>query len=311
MTETIRPRGKRLLGWGVALLSIVFVGDRVLAYALGRLAAQSQFRYTRLYRPAGDGRMLLLGNSRGLSLFQPSLEAATGLSTVNLSYNGLPLALADVLMRDYLDRHPVPDLLLMDITMLDRQMDERLVQQFLFLTNHSDRLRQLVREQNPTVYFFSRLFHLYRYNSEVYYRTLYYRHRTDADWLLDRVITGDQLAAVRDAPPYTFEYDREQLDMLAGMVAYAAGKGVEVRLLVNPYLPDYVSRLENLDAMVREVSAACGIPVYDFSSAVTDTTGFGDYQHLNKRGAARYVRLLQEKGLLDISSATSVVPPFF
>lgn len=284
----------------------------MLAYVLGKLVAQSRFRYTRLYGAAGsEGEILVLGNSRGLGLYQPALESETGLSTVNLSYNGMPLRLADVLLRDYLDRHPAPDILLLDITMLDQSMDERLANQFLFLSGRSERLRRLVRAQSPVVYFFSRVFHLYRYNSEVYYRTLYYTQRTDEDWLLDRVITGGLVSTVGEAPPYAYTYDKRQLDLLAGMVDYAENKGVQVRLLVNPYLPAYVPRLENLSDLVRDVSAACGIPVYDLSSAVTETGGFGDYQHLNKQGAAQYARILRESGLLDGPAHSSPGGPTF
>ena len=88
--------------WYLAFIALLFVGDRIGGLFLHTRVYDSQFRYTRLYRrEVAD--ILLLGNSRGLTFYQPYIEEITGLRTCNLSYNGLPMDAAKCLALDYFD----------------------------------------------------------------------------------------------------------------------------------------------------------------------------------------------------------------
>ncbi len=65
--------------WIVAFLAILFVGDRLIGWIFQQQITQSQFRYSRMYRGEGQADILIVGNSRGLNFYQPSVEKATGL----------------------------------------------------------------------------------------------------------------------------------------------------------------------------------------------------------------------------------------
>ena len=64
--------------WIPITLIVVFVGDRLLGGMLASITEGSEFRYSRLYSGRAEADIVLLGNSRGLSFYQPFLEQRTG-----------------------------------------------------------------------------------------------------------------------------------------------------------------------------------------------------------------------------------------
>ena len=88
------------------------------------------------------------------------------------------------------------------------------------------------------------------------------------------------------------------MDHLASTVEFAKAKGVDVKLVINPYYPPYLDKLVNLDLLKEEAEKATGMKVHDYSGAVTDPSGFGDYQHLNKAGSRIFLDKLKEDGIL-------------
>ncbi|MEM1323780.1 MAG: hypothetical protein AAGG75_26195 [Bacteroidota bacterium] len=287
---------KRLY-WIGALLLLFFVGDRAAGWILAQLNESSQFRYTRMYTDQAKSDILLLGNSRGLIFYQPYIEEKTGRSTFNLSYNGLPIDLGYTLVADYLDHYPAPELLLIDISMCDR-INRELVSGFNLYAPHSDNISQLIKSYAPEIYYGGQLSHLFLYNSEVFQRSLYYLNKSDEDWLLDRVINDNLVQSVEDAPQLDFNYeDNYLIDELAKTVKLAQSKGVKVKLVVNPYYPPFAQRIKNFSSWMERVEKQTGLSVGDYTQAVTDRQGFGDYQHLNKYGAKLYIDQLVEDGV--------------
>jgi hypothetical protein len=117
--------------WIISCLLLAFLADRAMGLYLNKITNESQFRYSRLYHSAENADILFVGNSRGLSFYQPEVERITQQSTINLSYNGLPADLAKVLVMDYLDRHTPPKLMVIDATICDRY-NENLKANFKF-----------------------------------------------------------------------------------------------------------------------------------------------------------------------------------
>ncbi|TAK43190.1 MAG: hypothetical protein EPO28_06295 [Saprospiraceae bacterium] len=284
--------------WIIAFLALTFAGDRLGGWALGTIIRDGQFRYSKLYRPEAGCDILFAGSSRGLIFYQPYIEAKTGLTTCNLSYNGLPLEMAAALLKDHLDRHTPPKVLLIEVTMLDKRMNENLTANFNLYAPYSERLSVLLKEKFPKVYYGGEVSHLYRYNGEVFQRALYYWKRPDKDWLLDRVISPTMIANVTNQPVFNFDYTDEMLVQLADVVAYAKAKGVHVELVVNPYYPPFAATIGNLDVLTAAIEKATGIPVRNYATSVTDQEGFGDYQHLNKRGSRLFIDKLLEDEVL-------------
>lgn len=295
-TRSARLRRNPLFWLGLVLL--VFVGDRLGGLALEQVVAHSRFRYSRLYYGQPDADVVFLGNSRGLMFFQPEVERQTGMQSLNLSYNALPIDLGSVLCADWMDRYARPGrLLVIDVTMCDRTNDA-LIAGFNCYRTRSPRLDSLIHARAPRAWWGGVVSHLFRYNSEIFQRALFYLRRTDEDWLLDRVITERMKRANATAPPYTIHTDDYLLRRLAGLVSEARRRGLEVRLLINPYWPPFAARIRNLDDFRQKVERATGLHVRDYSTALQDDALFGDYQHVNKAGAKRFIELLVRDGVL-------------
>jgi hypothetical protein len=283
--------------WIFFFLFIVFVGDRLLGGLLQRQSHYSQFRYSRMYRGTAAADVLLLGNSRGLTFYQPYIEAKTGLSTCNLSYNGLPMDVAKALVFDYLERYPAPKKLVVDVTTADRINDE-LLTGFVLYAPQSYHLDTLLRGKKPYMWWGGKLSTLFQVNNELFQRALYYRNRSDEDWLLDRVI-APKLAAQAASQSYVLD----SLNMpylvknLTDLVQASRQRGVTVELVVSPYFPQL--RVVHLEALKAAVTASTGLPVRDYQNALTDPADFGDFMHPNKAGALKYVDLLLRDGVLQ------------
>lgn len=287
------------LTWHIAFAALLFVGDRAAGYCLQKQAYESQFRYSRLYQGEAVADILLLGNSRGLAFYQPYIEEITGKTTCNLSYNGLPMDAAKCLALDCLDACTSghgrrPQLLLLDITMCDRENDE-LLAGFLVYSRRSNRLDTLIHSKLPKVWRGGQVSWLFRCNNEIFQRALYHRHEPDKDWLLDRELPA-ALAAEVSKHSYALEIRPYLIQQLKETAARARGSGVRVELVIGPYLPGF--QVTNLDALIAEVEKATGLPVHDYRDALNDPTDFGDFMHPNKKGSAKYMDLLKRDGLL-------------
>ncbi len=288
------------LKWIIAVLVLSFAGDRAGAWLLGTVVKQSQFRYSRLYNQKAQADILLVGNSRGLIFYQPYIEEKTGLSTTNLSYNGLPIDLAAALIKDFIDKNGAPKLLILDITLLDKRMDERLSSSFNLYTPYSNRLSNLLKDKYPESYYGGLVSNLYRYNSEVFQRALYYWNKLDEDWLLDRVISSTMIEKVDAVPPFKYDFTTNMLNDLNELVQFAESQNVKVELVINPYYPGFAEKVANGKALKDAVKSATGKEVQDYSNSIQVTEGFGDYQHLNKTGAKAYIDILIENKMFDL-----------
>jgi hypothetical protein len=273
------------LTWLLAAVCLFFLGDRGAGVYFERQVAQSQFRYARLYRGDAAADILLVGNSRGLAFFQPYIEQKTGLRTFNLSYNGLPADVAGTLIQDYYDRYPAPACLLIDITLCDR-LNPALAAGFMMYSGYSSRLSGLLKDSVPNAWLGGRVSALFRYNHELFQRALYYRRQGDTDWLLDRQIGSGQAAEVASAS--------YQIPLLSGMVEHltkaiktAQAKGSRVELVISPYFPRFeVIGLQDLKNALEQTT---GLKVRDNQRAIGEPACFGDYMHLNQKGAQVYI----------------------
>jgi hypothetical protein len=311
--KILRNAMRKHIIWIAAFLSLAFAGDRLIGYFLTEITQNSQFRYSRLYNSNQDADILFVGNSRGLTFFQPEVERLTQQKTMNLSYNGMPADLAKVLVMDYLDHHKAPKVMVVDVTLCDRENDI-LKSGFNMYTPKSMRLDTLLRgiqTKNPNtgivedayagtkVVVGGNVSHLYRHNSEVFQRVLYHRQKTDEDWLIDRVI-GEQATKDTSFKSYQVRMFPNMAEHFKEMVEYARAKGVDVKLVINPYYPAFAETIRDsfLSPLTRHIETITGLPVTDFSTSLTNVDEIGDYQHANKKGSIRYMELLLAKGIL-------------
>jgi hypothetical protein len=310
--------GKHLI-WIAAFLALAFAGDRLVGFLLKTVTKNSQFRYSRLYNSNESADILFVGNSRGLNFYQPEAERLTNQKTMNLSYNGMPADLAKTLVMDYLDRHAAPKIMIVDVTLCDRY-NESLKQSMNLYAPYSERLATMIKnsmslkmkEGSPDgieildkyagrkVYYGGVLSHLYQHNSEIFQRVLYHRNKLDNDWIVDRVI-GASSAKDTSFKSYQVNMFPAMVAHLKEMVDYAKAKGVEVKLVINPYFPPFAETIRGsfLAPLKSYVEQQTGLPVSDFSTALQNTDEIGDYQHANKKGSIRYMNVLSENGLFN------------
>ena len=284
--------------WIPALLLFFFIGDRVGGYILKQLVAKSEFRYSRLYTGKAKSDIVLLGNSRGLIFYQPYIEEITGQKTLNLSYNSLPIDMGQVLVEDYLERYGAPKKLIIDVTMCDRT-NTQLVTGFSPYSSYSRSMDQLIKSASKNSWIAGKLSHLFRFNGEVFQRTLNYLGKSDKDWLIDRVISDHMQENATLESVVELKTTPERLASLQQLIVVAERKGTEVELLVNPYYPPYAERMTSLGPFIQQIEAATNKKVKNYALALQLTEGFGDYQHLNKKGSKQYLALLAEDGVFS------------
>jgi len=284
--------------WIPACLLLFFIGDRLGGFILSKITAKSQFRYTRLYEGQAKSDILFLGNSRGLIFYQPYIEEITGKSTLNLSYNSMPIDLGRVIVTDYLKKYGAPELIVIDITMCDRH-NPQLIAGFNTFSRYSNDLNNLIRVKDEKSWYAGKLSNLYRYNSEVFQRTLYYLGKSDEDWLNDRVISPTMEANIVNETAVDLTIDDYLLTELDELVRTVEEKGIRVELVVNPYYPAYIQKMSSFYNFIGRIRGKTNKKVRDYSRALTATNGFADYQHLNKEGSKRYMDLLLKDGVLS------------
>lgn len=296
--------------WIFALLLFAFSGDRICGYILQKITEKSQFRYSRLYNGQEDADILFVGNSRGLTFFQPEVETLTSLKTINLSYNGMPADLAKCLVLDYLDRHKTPKIMVVDVTMCDREND-LLKTGFNLYTPQSVRLDTLLRGiKTPDswagrkVVYGGNVSWLYRHNSEIFQRVLYYRQKSDKDWLLDRTI-GEDAANDPNLKSYQVRMYPNMVEHLKEMVNYAQNKGIQVKLVINPYYPPFAETIRDsfLTPLKQHVEMQTGMAVDDFSTILKERGEIGDFQHANKNGSTHFMKILMAKGYFSTTNS--------
>jgi hypothetical protein len=97
---------------------------------------------------------------------------------------------------------------------------------------------------------------------------------------------SNQLIGTEDEKETNPEY---VINQLVEMVKYAQSKGTKVELVINPYFPAFANKIVNIQDLKKTVEARTGLPVKDYSLAIKEKAGFGDYQHLNKTGARAFI----------------------
>ena len=225
---------KKIL-WFFLFIGVLLGGDRLGGYLLRQKLESSQFRYSRMYTHRAQAEILLIGNSRGLPLYQPAVEEMTGVKSFNISYNGAPAFLLEALVADYLDLYPSPKTAIIEIT-LAASPNKTLLSGFGAYIPYSERLSQLLQDSLPKDYRADQLSHMYRYNSEVFHRTLYHSNKTDTDWL-NKHIMSDATASDVNAKPFPLDIHPTLIASLANMTKALQAKGVMTQLVITPYAP--------------------------------------------------------------------------
>ena len=282
----------------IIFLMTFFAGDRLIAFLLDKVLLRSQFRFSLLYKGGQQYDIIIMGNSRGVNSFYTSaIQEATGKATVNLSYNGMSANLAEALFMDYLDRNRKPKLLVLEISNVTDESG--LLNELKLYTTSSERLAKLLRTANPQAAFWTEASHIFKFNGEMFLRTLYYYQESDQTWINRYQISPALLQSTRSGRQEILRATPENLAALKRIINVARTQGIEVRAVVGPYLPAYCDQITNFQDWLNEIKRTIGsdIRIWDYSRAISDTTAFADREHLNYRGSLVLLKELVQDGL--------------
>lgn len=271
----------------VAFLVVAFAGDRLLSLCCDRLLALSEFRFSRALAVGRDADILIFGDSRAVNTFYaPGIEDACGLRALNLGYNGCSTELAALFFEDYLERHPPPALVIVEVS--SASQGNELLKSLKMYSGTSTRIADALTAYAPAISTACGLTHLYRFNSEMFLRALFYLGRDDQMWINSYTIGAPLLAAVRaqaDEPLQLAPPRSENMNALARMRIHCEARGIPMALVLGPYLPAYRQRLTGLADWLATIEAAADESVSDWSLSVSQDDCFADTLHLNSRGA--------------------------
>jgi len=292
-------RGLRTALFRLAIFAACAVaGDRALTAFLDAQLLQSQFRFSVAARGGLPASLLVLGDSRGVNgLYAPELERLTGMHVLNLAYNGMSTLVAEAVLRDYLERNPPPKALVLEVTSV--QDTHILLDGLMCYWRQSPALGALARERSPLNERAVSAFHLYAYNGEIPLRVLFYRHRSDQDSINRYRISPELIEDAARAADFELGTRAENLAALGRMTALAHERGIPLRLIVVPYLPEFVAHARNWDDWLRSIGAAAGGErIWDYGHAVGDHAHFADRLHLNDVGGVPFAERLVRDGFL-------------
>ncbi len=290
--------------WVTLFLALVWAGDRVGARILDRAIMSTGFRYAELYKGGLAAEIVILGNSRGLHMFHPpAIREAAGREAANISYNALPTVLMPVLWSDYLshqlkNHQTPPKRLIFEVSCVGREDEPGSLERFKVFMFHSEPLSQAIAKHFPKEYVASRVSHLYRFNSELTLRSMFFRGKSDQDWIMTEHVTDDQIERVLDRDPDKFLRDQQNVIAAKEVLAVAKGMGVQVDLIVAPYHPRYRETLTELPDWIQWLSGELDCPIHDYSQSISETSGFADHLHLNPDGARQLAEILDRDGIL-------------
>ena len=292
----------------ILFIALYFAADRVGAILLQDLTLRSGIRFSRLYSGKFNAEILVLGDSRGVNcIYAPLTERITGRSCANISYNGMGVTVAEVLFRDYLAHNAPPKLLVLEVTNLT--VGPSLIYNLKPYQSLSPGLSKLLRAESRTSYYACQLTHLYRYNSELFLRTLYYLGRDDQNWINNYVIQPEFAKSYQPAPANARALQetipRNSVLAFRKILAQAGQSRTIVRLLVSPFLPAHISGLRDLyDKRKAEIeNLAGGLHVWDYADALDDIRCFADPLHMNLEGARLVMQQMAADGFFAIPTS--------
>ncbi len=288
-------------GWTViAFLAVVLIGDRVGGQLINHLFQSTKFRFSQLYSGELPADLVFIGNSRGVHMFHPPpLEAASGHRVANLSFNGMPAQLMPCLWQDYLDHHETPQKLFVEVSCIGRDSNPSSMERFTVLMSESPSIAEMLAERRQRAYRFCKLSHLYRFNSELTWRSLFFLRRSDQDWIMSGEVAANWQADHPETGLGDFVRSDEDVKAIATLVKVAKESGVDVQLILAPYLPEYYRRLPPNDDWLAWLEDELGQPVVDYSGVISNRESFADPIHLNATGAELFAKFLKEQGDLS------------
>lgn len=293
------------LVWMLLLLGLFLGADRSFAWMLETIVRKSEQRFSTLYYGDIEADVLILGNSRGVNFaYAPDVSRLTGLPAYNLSYNGMSTVVVDAVFNDYVARHKKPSLVILEVTGLFVSHD--LVNDLKLYGRESERIEDLLWIHSPQTARAIEYSHTYAFNSELFLRTLFYLRGSDQTWINRRSMqVSDVAPMIGSFAPPTFAASPSNMEALQNILRVAEELDIPVRLVVSPYLPEFLrepSVIQARDRFVQDLHQNFGdrFRVMDYSTVITEVGHFADPLHLNYAGSVKLLGQMMADGVFDL-----------
>lgn len=296
---------------GIIICIIVFfVYDRSLSYLLTAVIDKSGFRYSRFYNNRiVNKNIFAIGNSRVVnSFYELYINDRYKLGLSNLGYNGLSIRLADILIRDGIELYH-PKTIVLELTMIVSEKRKGLtgndsmlnVKEFASYSNYSKLLLENIKKSYPLFNLVTNIFHIYRFNNNLFLRNLYYINKNDVAWINTYVISDSLISELGNREDINLEISVSGLDKLKEIIDHCKSEGVDIKLVITPWHPKYREKIVNLDEIIATIEKETGYTVYDFSKINLEKKAWADRLHTNRYGARKLFDIIFDSGIFSNS----------
>jgi hypothetical protein len=283
----------------VVFLTVVFCGDRFVAFSAEKVIEHSQNQFVRMYEGKYPANILFLGNSRvDRNIAFDRVHELTGKSCLNLALGGNHMLISEALLKDFVERYGNPQLVVVELshsTVRTNSMGEMGIFSYC-----STNMNALAKTTDPTYTAFESIFKSLRFNSPAFWRLSAEAFTEPPARLLQNTIPPDLAKEWQKGGPVELPIIKANMEALGRICAYADAKNMPIRLLIGPYWKEFKKRIVNFDAWKTALQKAAGQHyIYDYSGAFSEHTDFfNDEMHLNAAGANEFSnKLVAEKVL--------------
>lgn len=289
--------------WAVisGALVLFFVIDRVAGYGLLALADRSSIRFSQLYGGEIKTDILVVGSSRGVnSLYAPDTREKAGFSSYNLSWNGQSSEVSLAVIRDFLDNHNPPRMVLFEVTNINGKTE--LLQSLKMYAGRSPRIECLLKRDHKPLWFASQLSHLFRCNSEYFLRCLYYLRKDDQTWINTYQLTPEYFQVLVAKKDYELfrKPDSRRLNELVELAGELESRGIQIRFIVSPFLPEWIANNPGFYDWLGHIRDGLGEHrVFDYHNTLHGLEYFADAVHINRTGADLLLQTMIANGFFD------------
>lgn len=292
--------------WVIALgLLGAFAGDRSLGFICRRVVLASGFRLAEIYSDRVSPHVLVAGNSRAMQAVDGGIASdLSGAPIYNIGYNGLAPEVVCILIKDAIEKHPSVRQVLVEASCfwpINAGGD------FKPLVAFSPRLFGYVCDDDPVLRTSMRVSHLYRFNSELFERSLYYLRKSDQASVSPLIINAAIIAAPSPEQYFPAAIAQRSVKELGDLKRFLDEKKVGLVLFVAPYHASARERFADYDGLLRSAKAVAGAELLDFAWVFNEDRFFADRLHLNRVGAAEFTKILV-KG--SDEKAAGITPSF-
>jgi len=296
---TIEAIANRPIGFLSLLLFVFVLLDRGVAFGLDSLVERSKHRLSRIYNhdQVSTAPIVVLGHSRGVGLLDPDrAKTSTGSTVLNLAVNGMSTELAEAIFLDYLDKHPQPAALFIEISSLCS--GNALIRDMKPVAFRSERLTAILRSEEPAIFWTSQLFASYRYNGDLLPRIVVHLNRDDQTLINEFRASPDVLDSVTIAPT-DWPIKSRNIAALNRLATLAKDRGIPLRLVLGPFWPHFIDGSDLPENIITAAESETGADVWDFSRSIGDSFAFADHVHLNVSGTAQLHSLMAKAGVFN------------